>query len=390
MADLFSDTASDTATSPRRFRASLRPSRLAQTLREARQDSRLGLEDVAEQTGIRRSHLEALEAGRFFELPGDAHGRTFVRRYAQAVGLDPARALILYAQERRNLRTADHPAGRAGEPERPAAVGTAVGTAVGAEVPPQVGRIVRLCASLLLVAAAIWLALRAFDGALAPTQAGPTQTEQTRAAPEALENVPVGAAAVGKAAAQPPVPAVSAMILLSLRTTPPGAEISIDGYHFGQSPIVDAPVRAGNRTLKVERSGYGTFERTLELNQDRRLTITLAPGGAGEATLRLTPTPAAPTDVPVVPAETTQTPAAQTRVVVSVTAEAWLEVYRGSERGGERLVYETAQPGDVYTLTAPVYVFSGNAGGVSVARGDAPARPLGTPGAVVGQAYRQP
>ena len=379
MADLFSDTAADTATSPRRVRALPRPSRLAQTLREARQDSRLGLEDVAEQTGIRRSHLEALEAGRFFELPGDAHGRTFVRRYAQAVGLDPARALVLYAQERRNLRTAGHPTERAGEPKLPAAVDTAVGAAV----PPQVGRIVRLCASLLLVAAAIWLALRAFDGALAPTQV------EQRAAPEALANIPVGAAAAGKAVTtQPPAPAVPAMILLSLRTTPPGAEISIDGYHFGQSPIVDAPVRAGNRTLKVERSGYGTFERTLELNQDRRLTITLAPRGAGEATLRMTtPTPT----VPAAPAETTtQTPAAQTRVVVSVTAEAWLEVYRGNERGGERLVYETAQPGDVYTLTAPVYIFSGNAGGVSVARGGAPAQPLGTPGAVVGQAYRQP
>ena len=374
MADLLSDT----ATSPRRLRASPRPSRLGRTLREARQDSRLGLEDLAELTGIRPVYLEALEASRFAELPGDAHSKTFVRRYAQAVGLDPARVLVLYAQERRSLEAAAS-AERFRGLELPATEGAPM-------VPPQLGRLVRLCASLLLVAAASWLALRAFDGALAPTQ-----VEQKRAAPETAANIPVKTAVVEKAAtAQPVAPAVPTMILLSLKTTPPGAEVSIDGYHFGQSPIVDAPVRAGNRTLKVERSGYGTFERTLELSRDRRLNITLSPQGVGAATLRMSPIPTAPTETPT---ETTQTLAAQTQVtqvIVSIAEEAWLEVYRGSARTGERLVYETAQPGETYSFTAPVYVFSGNAGGVSVARGNAPAQPLGAPGAVVGQAYRQP
>ena len=50
---------------------------------------------------------------------------------------------------------------------------------------------------------------------------------------------------------------------------------------------------------------------------------------------------------------------------MTVLAEAWLEVYSGSARSGERLVYETAEPGKTYSFRAPVYIFSGNAGGVS-------------------------
>ena len=361
MTDSFSEF---TGAPARRVRVtSPRPSRLGQTLREARQDSRLGLEDLAELTGIRLGYLEALEAGRFFELPGDAHGKSFVRRYAQAVGLDPTRVLVLYKQER-SLEAAD-PVERFRGLELPAAEGALT-------VPPQFGRFVRLCASLLLVAAASWLALRAFDGALVPGGFVPAQADVD----------PSTATGVGARAHRTTTPA-PAMILLSLQTTPPGAEVSIDGYHFGQSPIVDAPVRAGNRIIKVERSGYGTFERTLELDQDHRLNVTLSPQGAEKAVVTSS-TPAA-----LVPTGTTPTPAAQ-QVVVSVTAEAWLEVYRGSARAGERLVYETAQPGETYSFTTPVYVFSGNAGGVSVAQGDAPAQPLGAPGAVIGQAYRQP
>lgn len=339
-----------------------RPSRLGQTLREARHDKRLEPEDVADMTNLRLSYIDALEAGRFAELPGEPHGKNFVRLYAQAVGLDPARVLLLYAQERRTAAQA--PNGLELPPE------TRVAT-----LPPQLGRFTRLLASLLLVAAAIWLALRTFDGALSPGQTGVGLNQTTTTEPAAVPQA--------TSAAAPTLPAAPAMVLLSLRTTPPGAEVSIDGYRFGQSPIVDAPVRAGDRVVRVERGGYRTFERTLDLGQDRRLSVTLLPTGV-EGTLTVTGTR---TVTETATATQAQAPAAPSRVVVTVAAEAWLEVYRGNTRGGERLVYETAQPGATYSFTAPVYIFSGNAGGVLVAKGDAPAQPLGTSGAVVGEAY---
>ena len=181
-------------------------------------------------------------------------------------------------------------------------------------------------------------------------------------------------------------PAASdSLILLSLRTTPPGGEVSIDGYRFGRSPIIDAPVRAGRRTVRVERGGYRAFERTFDLSRDRRLNIELTPTRgprAGAAVMGAQQLGARQNST------ATEAQAAGTnQITISVTAAAWLEVYRGTTRGGgERLVYETAQPGDTFTFDAPVYIFSGNAGGVSVAQGGA-AAVLGTPGAVVGEAY---
>ena len=367
----------------RRAQASLeRPSRLVQALREARRNSGLGLDDLAEITHIRFFYLEALEAGRLAELPGDAEGKNLVRRYAQAVGLDPARALILYAQERRNL-TPQTEIVRLELPDDPDYT---------AAPHPRLGRFTRLFGSLLLVAGAIWLALRVFDTTLVPatTAAGTLQTPRAGAEPTFT---PVGSARTTPATTPP----TSTMILLSLQTTPPGAEISIDGYRFGQSPVLDAPVRAGNRTLKVSRGGYGTFERTLDLNRDSRLNVTLFPKGAGEPTITgVAPTAAQverPSSVPTstgvasVATASAQLAPVTAQVVVTVSAEAWLEVYRGTTRGGERLVYETAEPGDTYSFGAPIYVFSGNAGGVSVAKGEASPKPLGVSGAVVGQAY---
>jgi len=45
--------------------------------------------DIAAALRIRRSYLEALEAGRFGDLPGNAYAIGFLRAYAVALGLDP-------------------------------------------------------------------------------------------------------------------------------------------------------------------------------------------------------------------------------------------------------------------------------------------------------------
>ena len=85
---------------PRRARSAEPASRLGTALREARQHARLELDDVAEIINVRFAHLEALEAGRLNELPADPYGKNFVRLYAQAVGLEPSRALLLEQLDR--------------------------------------------------------------------------------------------------------------------------------------------------------------------------------------------------------------------------------------------------------------------------------------------------
>lgn len=58
-------------------------------LREARLRAGHDLDQVAEALRIRRRHLEALEEGRFDDLPGRVYAIGFLRAYAELVGLDP-------------------------------------------------------------------------------------------------------------------------------------------------------------------------------------------------------------------------------------------------------------------------------------------------------------
>ena len=384
------------ATGSRSPRAPERPNRLGRTLREAREDKDLELRDLAEITSVRLTHLEALEAGDYQRLPEEVYSKNFVKLYAQAVGLDPARMLLLYGHERRALTGIAHTPGAALElplePPTPR-FGPFLSSALDN---PRLTRALGLLLTLLLVVGVVLAALWAFNGLFATTQvvtpeatqdatapgagepraaasepatAAPAETQETRTPAPLPLPATTAAGTTPDGAAQPPADAI---VLLSLRTTPPSAQVSIDGYRFGQSPIMDAPVRTGTRTVRVERGGYRPFERTLELNRDRHLNIELLPKGAltGAGTLQ-------------VPAQTNT----QAEVTLTVTAEAWLEVYAGSARGdGERLVYKIVQPGETFSFDVPVYIFTGNAGGVIVACGDT-AEPLGASGAVVGAVY---
>jgi cytoskeletal protein RodZ len=78
--------------------------RLGELFRDARAIKHLSLEDVEEQTKIRLKHLRAIEEGHFHELPFDVFAIGFVRRYAQAVDVDPAFAVSLFREERAKSR----------------------------------------------------------------------------------------------------------------------------------------------------------------------------------------------------------------------------------------------------------------------------------------------
>ncbi len=65
-------------------------------LRDQREARNLGLSDVEKSLRIRRSHLEAIEDGRFDKLPGAAYIPAFLRAYSAHVGLDPEKVLTAY------------------------------------------------------------------------------------------------------------------------------------------------------------------------------------------------------------------------------------------------------------------------------------------------------
>lgn len=72
-------------------------------LREAREALGLDRAQVAESTRIRPPFIEAIEEGRFNDLPGSAYAPAFLRSYAACVGLDVERVMQVY-------RSADAPA----------------------------------------------------------------------------------------------------------------------------------------------------------------------------------------------------------------------------------------------------------------------------------------
>ncbi|MBT8493554.1 MAG: helix-turn-helix domain-containing protein [Deltaproteobacteria bacterium] len=67
------------------------------SLRERREERELSLENIATTTRIPMRSLEALEHGRFSELPADVFVRGFLRSYARCVGLDPDATVKRYA-----------------------------------------------------------------------------------------------------------------------------------------------------------------------------------------------------------------------------------------------------------------------------------------------------
>jgi hypothetical protein len=62
---------------------------IGETLREARMRQRLDIADVEARTKIRAKYLRALENEEWGLLPGPTFVRTFLRTYAEVVGVDP-------------------------------------------------------------------------------------------------------------------------------------------------------------------------------------------------------------------------------------------------------------------------------------------------------------
>lgn len=65
-------------------------------LREQREARALSIEDVAKRLRIRRPYLEAIEQGRFDQLPGAAYIPAFLRAYAAHLELDAEKVVTAY------------------------------------------------------------------------------------------------------------------------------------------------------------------------------------------------------------------------------------------------------------------------------------------------------
>lgn len=351
-------------------RARVRRSRLAETLSEARADKGLELRELSVITGVRMSHLEALEAGDYGRLPEDAKGKTAVRLYARAVGLDPARMLLLYTQERRGVY--------APPPEL--------------ELPqdntrtprPVWGRLGRWLATLALITATLGGSLWAFNTVLFPPVGTPTSTSEpaaTRATSQPLQNLsqsPPPSTPVDLSTADVPVrppPTLPPTVGVRPVEVPP-AEVPLEATLDSAAP--DAPsVSPPNTEVAASTPADTQTEASAPLERSPAQPAAASSVTSSEA-------------VPEQDATASASPASPTGLTLTVTAPAWLEVYTGgARREGERLVYRLAEPGETLTFELPVFIFTGNAGGLTVSVAGGPAEPLGRPNVVVGRAFAE-
>jgi transcriptional regulator with XRE-family HTH domain len=75
------------------------PETLGEKLRALRRTQAVSLPMLEEKTRIQKRYLEALERGRYDELPEPLYTRNFLRAYARAMGADEAYFLELYEEE---------------------------------------------------------------------------------------------------------------------------------------------------------------------------------------------------------------------------------------------------------------------------------------------------
>ncbi len=196
---------------------------LGERLRKAREARGFDLKALARTLRIRPEYLEALETCRFEALPEPVLARAYLKRYARALGLDPAPLLSLWPGEvPRTIETLPHP-----EPRR--------------RIWPWA-----VLAVLVLLLLGWWLGR--------PAPASPAEPQK----------------AIEPAAPEPP------RYQLEVESEPKGARVYLDGYFLGEAPV-RLKVEAGERVLRVEAEGYQPYEKKIRLDQDRHLRVSLTP-----------------------------------------------------------------------------------------------------------------
>ena len=281
-----------------------------QVLRQARELRGLTPEELANETHIPLAHIEALESGQLDAMPGGLYRRAEARAYAEAVGLEPTMVLsdlqwaltaesvagpmaplaaTSFADAESLLRSPeplkapastlsrprqrDHPRYAPARPEDPR-------------------RRWRFTAALVLGSAAmLWE-----QSGSAPTITGNRQVAEIAGAFEAasmlddmvrIVDAPRAAPGLSRTLfAEGPQPAgslrrearLAASGRLVVRSTPPGARVTVNGVGWGETPVAIRYLPFGTVRVRVVKENHRAQERVVELtasNPANTLRVTL-------------------------------------------------------------------------------------------------------------------
>lgn len=360
-------------------------------LRGARQQLGVDLRDVAETLRIRYVFLQAIEDGRYGDLPGTAYAAGFVRSYAEFLGLDADTMSRRFKEE------------SAAKPPR---------MEIYLPTPVTEGRVpggALLLAALVIagVVYGVWYYLSATDRSIAdlvpalperlvallesrepPDPAtglpAPATATTTTAAPAPDAAVP----AVPPAAAQTPAPAQTP----AASTPAPSTAVTASIAPLPAAPAA-SPAPAANGGARVSAppppSPSGVEEEDGETAAQE--PTPLSGNGSGNASANgAGGTPAVPTVAAAAepsadlgpPKRTFGSQNANAHIQIRATQDSWLQVRDGSTEIFTRVL----KPGDVYRVPdnrTGLRLRTGNAGGLIPIVGGVAGAPLGGAGQVM-------
>jgi len=360
---------------------------VSETLRDTRIAMGHELRDVASMLRIRYPYLQAIEDGRFQDLPGAAYAAGFLRSYAEYLGLDPDGIVTRYKEEaagalRQQELYLPTPATEERVPGGTLLLVTLVlaGLVYGGWyylsatdrsmadlVPTLPDRLVSLLDQLPLrngtapaadPAPQQTAALPPAPVAPTPATTAPTVVVPTAAAPVASTPTPTPAVPTAPPVVAPPVPSAKPSTVAAL---PP-------------APALSAPAPSASGVISVPPPPSEDDDTESSPQEPTPLGAAVPPP----------PVPAArPADtVPTNPNSKVYGLQNQNaRLVLKATQESWLQIRDGSDIVFTRVL----KPGDIYRVPdkASVRVRTGNAGGLVVVADGADSPPLGSVGQVL-------
>ncbi len=331
------------------------------SLKVVRERRSLALTDVSARLRIRRPYLEAIEEGRFSELPGAVYVSGFLRQYAEFLGLDPDQVLKSYQAE--SDGTVHH---------RPV---------LNFPMPRPEERTPRLwlVVGALVLAGIIYALWYRHQEAMRMGQ------DLIQAVPSRLADLVPSPQPIAPAA--PPIvlppPPQTAQVPAAPVAQPPAAQTPL-----AQTPPVQAPAVTPPPAAVAVAVPTPTPAAPPPVAQAPATPAVTTPAGQSPVA---TPAPAAPPPAvaAAAPATPPPAPAAQTsygaaepgRIRVEATAPAWIQV-RGPNN--EQIFTRLLNAGERYQVPdrAGLTLLTGNAGGVRIVVDGQPLAPLGADGEV--------
>jgi cytoskeleton protein RodZ len=374
---------------------------IAQLLKQTRERYGQSLRDVSANLRIRMAYLQAIENGRFRELPGPTYAVGFVRSYAEYLGLDAAEIVRRFKGEVEGLDNRTHLAFPEPVPEGKVpggaiivvsllvlVIGYAGWYAITSREADGTGLIPRLSDNLSSLVGSGESQVELAETPTASNPAAPAPSTPAPAAPAlqggsspAPGSAP--AASLPQAAPATPVPLAPASTTSSLAAGE-GASAGLVAIPTAAPAESAEPNGATSDTATADSGGQEVAIGSTE--EDEASPDALPPAMAEAAVPAAPAIPEAPelaaASPPAAPAEG---PAASEtgpgKVVLHARLTSWVQI---ADASGTPILIRTLQAGESLEVPAQpgLTLFTGNAGGLEIVLDGRPLPALGPVGAV--------